>query len=268
MHRPHLIPRRLDRMAHPSAALRADLDLAVIAENEPVRLGHLGRRGDLDLVPDQRRLDPRDSADRGPASTIEYSISLSSTMQPGAIEVNGPTYESVTSVPGPMIAGPDDPRAAYLGAGLDDHPADELAAASTMPIARGFGALKHHPVDLQHVRDVAGVFPVTGDDAWTSTGGRESISHWIASVISSSPRHDGLRLVDRLVHRRREHVHADKRQIALGLLRLLLKADHPAVRVQLGDAELRAGRLPGSAGSARRAAAGGSPRPAPRCRPR
>jgi hypothetical protein len=63
----------------------------VIAEHQPVRLAHPGRGGHLDVVADQGRLDPADPADRGPASTMEYSISLSAITQSAAIEVNGPT---------------------------------------------------------------------------------------------------------------------------------------------------------------------------------
>ena len=65
-----------------------------------------------------------------------------------------------------------------------------------------------------------------------------SISHWMASVISSSPRHDGASCEHRLVDGGGEDVDADQREIALGLLGLLLQADHLARGVQLGDAEL------------------------------
>ena len=41
-----------------------------------------------------------------PRSTIEYSISLSSIVQSSATEVNGPTYDPLTRVPAPMMAGP------------------------------------------------------------------------------------------------------------------------------------------------------------------
>ena len=58
----------------------------------------------------------------------------------------------------------------------------------------------------------------------------------MASVISSSLRKLGLIALDRLEHRRREHVDADQREVALRLLRLLDQPDDPAV-VELGDAE-------------------------------
>ena len=66
-----------------------------------------------------------------------------------------------------------------------------------------------------------------------------SISHWMASVISSSPAPGRLDGAHRLVDRRGEEVDADERQIALGALRLLLQADHAAGIVELGHAERR-----------------------------
>ncbi len=71
-----------------------------------------------------------------------------------------------------------------------------------------------------------------------------SISHWIASVISSSPRQDGLQVGDRLVDRRGEHVDADQGQVALRLA----AASPPGpttcpASFELGDAERRAGPI-------------------------
>ena len=63
-----------------------------------------------------------------------------------------------------------------------------------------------------------------------------SIRSWIASVISSSLRKLGLIALHRLEDRRREHVDADQREIALRLLRLLDQPHDRAV-AQLGDAE-------------------------------
>ena len=57
-----------------------------------------------------------------------------------------------------------------------------------------------------------------------------SIRSWMASVISSSLRKLGLDRLDRVEDRRREHVDADQRQIALRLLRLLDQPHDPAVR--------------------------------------
>ncbi len=56
-----------------------------------------------------------------------------------------------------------------------------------------------------------------------------SIRSWMASVISSSLRKLGLIALDRLEDRRREHVDADQREVALRLLRLLDQPDHAAV---------------------------------------
>ena len=63
-------------------------------------------------------------------------------------------------------------------------------------------------------------------------------------MISSSPRPDGSEVVDDIEGVRSEEVDADRDEVALGLVGLLLEADHPAVRIELGDAEpLRVGDL-------------------------
>ena len=56
-------------------------------------------------------------------------------------------------------------------------------------------------------------------------------------MISSSPRPDGSEIVDDAEGVRSEEVDADRDQVALRLVRLLLEADDPAVGVELGDAE-------------------------------
>ena len=57
---------RLDRRVIPGS-LGADLNPAVVAEDQPVRLRYLRRRRDLDRVTDQRRLNPPDTADGRPS---------------------------------------------------------------------------------------------------------------------------------------------------------------------------------------------------------
>ena len=82
-----------------------------------------------------------------------------------------------------------------------------------------------------------------------------SMSHWMASVISSSPRGrrgDGPHgLVDRAV----EQVDADEREVRRRVGGLLDEAHDVAVVVELGDAEAVRVRHRGPAGSARPAAA-------------
>jgi hypothetical protein len=63
------------------------------------------------------------------------------------------------------------------------------------------------------------------------------MSHWIASVISSSPRGDGSIAADGIVDRGVEQVDADEREVARRVGGLLDEAHHVAVVVELGDAE-------------------------------
>ncbi len=69
-----------------------------------------------------------------------------------------------------------------------------------------------------------------------STACEPSTSHWIASVISSSPRGGRLDRPRRLVDARREHVDADEREVRRRLRRLLDEPQHAAAVVQFGDA--------------------------------
>ena len=65
-----------------------------------------------------------------------------------------------------------------------------------------------------------------------------SISHWMASVISSSPRADGSIAADRVVDVGVEEVDADEREVGRRVVRLLDQPHHLAVGVEHGDAEL------------------------------
>ncbi len=65
-----------------------------------------------------------------------------------------------------------------------------------------------------------------------------SISDWIASVISSSPRHGGREPAHRLVDGRGEHIHPDKSEVAFRLAGFLLEADYLPGGAELRDAEL------------------------------
>ena len=94
-------------------------------------------------------------------------------------------------------AGADHGRAA------DDRAARAIAPSSTTPGPRpcessivalepGLDLLEHEPVGLEHVGELAGVLPPAASRPRTGPRGRLSISAWIASVISSSPRAGGL----------------------------------------------------------------------------
>ena len=63
-----------------------------------------------------------------------------------------------------------------------------------------------------------------------------STSHWIASVISSSPRADGSIARAASWIERHEHVDADEREVGRRLRRLLDQAHHRAVLAELGHA--------------------------------
>src|SRR5450755_3548699 len=52
-------------LTRPLPGLGADLHLAMVPENQAVRLADPGRRCHLDVVTDQRRFDPADTTDGG-----------------------------------------------------------------------------------------------------------------------------------------------------------------------------------------------------------
>src|ERR1700722_7159375 len=156
-----------------AAASGTDLDLAVIAEHEPVRLGHPRGRSDLHAPPDQRRLDPANPADRSP-SQHDRVLDLAVRQQAArADRGERPHVRPSDLAVRTDDNGADDPGAPDAGAFLDHHPADELAVIIDLAVTHGFGGLEHHPVDLEHVGDVAGVLPVPGDQARL---------HWLTRV--------------------------------------------------------------------------------------
>ena len=200
-------------------------------------MGTRGRRGDLHAPADQRRLDPAHPADRrsGQHDRVLDLAVLQQAARPDRGE--RPDVGASDLAVGPDDSRADDARALHAGAFLDHDPADQLAVRIDLAAAHGLGGLQHHPVDLEHVGDVAGVLPVPGDQARLDplTGVDEHLDG-LGNLQLAPP--GRLELGDHVVHGRGEHVHADQREITLRLLGLLLQADDPALGVQLGDAEL------------------------------
>src|SRR5208337_890951 len=225
------------RILTPPPRLRADLYLAVIPQHQAVRLAHPGSGGHLDIVPDEGGLDAAYPADRRPGQddgVLDLAI--------GDHAVTGDRGERADVRIGHLGTGADDgrshdPRPADPGSGVDDHPADKLARRVYLAGHGRLGALQHDPVDLQHVRDIAGVLPVTRDDRGADLAAvrYQPLDRLGDLQLSALRRRQGRH---RLVDRGREQVHPDQRQIALGLLRLLLQADELARAVELGDPEL------------------------------
>ena len=88
-----------------------------------------------------------------------------------------------------MIAGPRTVARSSRAPGLDDDAAVDLRVVE-LALDAALDGVEDQPVGLEHVVEAAGVLPPAAHDVrldrWPS-----STSHWIASVISSSPRADG-----------------------------------------------------------------------------
>ena len=92
--------------------------------------------------------------------------------------------------PSPMIAGPrTTERSSRAPGAIATRPSTRLASSSSH-VDAPLDVLEHEPVGLEHVGELAGVLPPAAD-VWLSTLDPSSISCWIASVISSSPRPEG-----------------------------------------------------------------------------
>src|SRR5215469_10674397 len=216
---------------------RADLYLAVIPEDQAVRLRHPGGGGHLDIVPDEGRLDAAHPADRRPGQDngiLDLAVGdRASGRDRGERADVGAGHLGIGADDG----GPDDPRPADPGSGVHHHTTDEFARRVHLAGHRPFGALQDGPVDLQHVRDIAGVLPVARDDRGVdlATAAHQPLNR-LGDLQLSPPRRFQMRY--RLVYRRREQVDADQRQVALRLPRLLLQADELAGAVEFRDPEL------------------------------
>ena len=134
-----------------------------------------------------------------------------------------------------MIDRPADDRALDHRARLDDDLAFDARLGVDRAVDPAFDRVEDQPVRFEHVLELAGVLPPAVDDV------RPDLEAAIDQVLDGVGDLElvaeaGLDALDRLEHRRREHVDADQREIALRLLRLLDQPDDLAVR-QLGHAE-------------------------------
>ncbi len=121
---------------------------------------------------------------------MEYSISLSAMTQSAATEVNGPTYEPSTRVRAPMMTGPT----------TRDFTTWAPTSITTRPISSDPSSTSPHTPgsmpsstilftsSMSATSPVSFQYPVIAVDC---TLRPVSIISWMASVISSSPRHDG-----------------------------------------------------------------------------
>src|ERR1700723_3664589 len=202
-----------------------------------MRPGHVRRWGHLDVVADERCLDPPDPPDGGPAQhdgVLDLAVD-----ECAGLGDRGERADIGTLPPrsGTDDGGTHDARAADLGAALDDHAADEFGGVVYRAVLGRFGTLQHHAVDLEHVGDVAGVLPVPRDDRGPYlVAGVEQPLQGLGDLEFPAARR--AELAHRLVHGGGEDVDPDQRQIAFRVLGLLHQGDHLAGLVELGDAEL------------------------------
>ena len=101
-------------------------------------------------------------------------------------------------MPAPMMTGPTIREPLTSAPCLDDDPSDDLARASTVPSHRGsmLSSTIRFTSSMSATLPVSFQYPVIVVDRTLRPW---SMSHWIASVISSSPRHDGFELPDRVM---------------------------------------------------------------------
>ncbi len=210
-----------------------------------------GRGGDLDVAADERGLDPAYAGDGGvPQHDRVLDLAV---LDPAALGDGGERAD----------VGVADHRAGADDGGADDarcrgprrptsirtRPMISLAS-STVPVDAGLERLQDGAVDLQHVGDVAGVLPVAGDRASSGRRVRWSMSHWMAWVISSSPRQEGsMRGRPRGSAGVKRYTPTRARSL-LGCFGFSSRLTTRPLVVELGDTERASGRGPGSAGSA------------------
>src|SRR5580692_4363201 len=208
-----------------------------MAEYQAVRPGHVRRRGHLDVVADERCLNPPDPADGGPAQhdgVLDLAVDDRAAVGDGGERADVGTVYPRSRADG---GGAHDPRTADLGAALDHHAADELGRVVYRAVLERFGALQHHAVDLEHVGDVAGVLPVPRDDRGPYlVAGVEQPLQGLGDLEFPAPRR--AELAHGLVHGGGENVDPHQREIAPRALGFLHQADHLPGLVELGDAEL------------------------------
>ena len=94
------------------------------------------------------------------------------------------------TAPRPMIAGP---RTVLwvMRAPASTTTLPRISLSSTVPLVARHQGVEDDAIRLQHVLEPTGILPPALDDVRAHEIAL-SISHWMASVISSSPRADGL----------------------------------------------------------------------------
>ena len=195
-----------------------------------------------------------------PAMTTECSISELVTRQRSPMAVKGPMKLSVMhGARGDGDRAPD-PRAPDRRAGLDDDSpvhagllvdvaldrrVPRVSSSSRLASSSGVSL----PVSIHHPSSCS-----------VRTRCPLSMSHWMASVISSSPRAEGAMARTAVVDPPVEQVDADEGEVGRRVVRLLDQVDDVAVVVEAGDAEpLRVGHLLEQDLCRRRAGLGAAP---------
>ncbi len=209
----------------------------MVADHQPGGPGPPFAAGHLGPETEQRVLDPAGVDHPGGADddrVLDLGVADVATGADGAERPD----EAVRD----LGARPDDGRAAdwlrtrRAPASITTRPSSWLSASTSPSMRRSI------PSRSRRLASSSGVsFPVSiHHPARTSerTMCPASISHWMASVISSSPRPDGLMELHRLVDLVVEEVHADQGEVRGRHRRLLDQPEHPAGAVQLRHPEL------------------------------
>ena len=176
-----------------------------------------------------------------PSRTIEFSISQRSTDAVADRRVGADEGVRDLRVP-PDDGGPADrARADPRARSITTLPLDPRRRRPCSSIARR-ERVQHDPVRFQHVLELAGVLPPPARCVrWTAARGRSA--HWMASVISSSPRAARPDALDGVEDRVVEHVDADERQVGAAAPSASRRAGR-RLAPQLGHAELLGVRDP------------------------
>ena len=212
----------------------------MVAEHEPVRLRALAGAHDLDLAADERVVDAVHADD---AAAFEHDRVLDLGVAELAVGADRRVRARRTCrparVPAPMIAGP---RTIELSRTAP-------ASTTTRPSTCEWSSTSPSIAWLRSCRARAGCSRSSGSFlpvsihqpsriSWSTTWPL-SMSHWIASVISSSPRARRLDRAHRVVHSRcRRCRRPTSARSDGGIGGLLDEADDVARCVERGDAEL------------------------------
>ncbi len=129
------------------------------------------------------------SAIREFSRTIEFSISARSISHPSATAVYGPMYASFSTAPSPIATGPwTRQRSSRAPFATETRPSS--SESTTSPSITGSTASSRSRL----VSSMSSHLPVSFHQPVTTCGSTRfpwSISAWMASVISYSPRPDG-----------------------------------------------------------------------------